>query len=48
MICNFGAGITVNSITVLTPGQMRLSLTTGAGSVGPRSLTVTNPDGQTA
>jgi len=48
MICNFGAGITVNSITVLTAGQMRLSLTTNAGSLGPRSLTVTNPDGQTA
>jgi len=47
--CNFGAGITVNSCstTSLTQITANISIASGA-ALGPRNLTVTNSDGQSA
>ncbi|MFY7954038.1 MAG: hypothetical protein ACOVT5_16165, partial [Armatimonadaceae bacterium] len=44
-----GSGITVNSITFTSPTQITLNVTVdNAASSGPRTLTITNPDGQTS
>jgi len=44
-----GTGITVNSIAWNSPTQITLDVDVSAGAAnGPRSLTVTNPDGQVA
>ena len=44
-----GGGITVNSVTVNSPTNLTLGLTIAAGAVpGARTITVTNPDGQSA
>ncbi|MEK6277911.1 MAG: hypothetical protein AABM29_07860 [Actinomycetota bacterium] len=41
-------GVTVNSITFTDPTHVTLDLDTTAAAVGPKSVTVTNPDGQIA
>lgn len=42
-----GGDVTVNSVTFTDPTTITLNLTvSGAAAVGPRSITVTNPDGQ--
>jgi hypothetical protein len=42
-----GGGVTVNGVTYMTPTQITLNLTVAAGAaIGPRTITVTNPDGQ--
>jgi hypothetical protein len=44
-----GAGITVNSITFTSPTQITLNVTLdSAATTGGRTLSVTNPDGQSA
>src|SRR5438477_1343875 len=44
-----GAGVTVTGVTYTDPTHVTLRLTIAGGAVsGTRSLTVTNPDGQTA
>src|SRR5216117_1459649 len=43
----FGAGITVNSTTVVSSTQLSVALVIGAtAAMGARDVTVTNPDGQ--
>ena len=43
-----GGGVTVNSVTYTNPTQIALNLTVAAGAAtGARTITVTNPDGQT-
>jgi subtilisin family serine protease len=45
----FGAGVTVSSTTIVSATQISASLTIASGAtVGPRDVTVTNPDGQSA
>jgi hypothetical protein len=46
---SFGAGVTVSSTTVVSATQISaaLGIATGA-TIGPRDVTVTNPDGQSA
>jgi hypothetical protein len=39
-------GIVVNSISYVSPGTVVLNVTTTAGTVGARTVTITNPDGQ--
>src|SRR3970282_2005732 len=47
--CDFGAGITVNSCTFASAGELTASLTiAGAAAAGTLNVVVTNPDGQTA
>ncbi|MBC7930119.1 MAG: lamin tail domain-containing protein [Rubrivivax sp.] len=41
-------GVTVNSITFNTPTQVTLDINTTAASPGPKDVTITNPDGQSA
>lgn len=42
-----GSGVTINSITFIDPTTITLNVTvSGAAATGPRSITVTNPDGQ--
>src|SRR5262245_57649720 len=41
-------GITVNSVTFVTPGAVTLDLNSTAAVAGPASVTITNPDGQSA
>lgn len=43
-----GSGITVTSVTVLSPTSLTLTLDTVGAARGPRLVTVTNPDGQTS
>ena len=44
-----GTGVTVNSVTFTDPTHFTMNLTVAAGATsGLRSVTVTNPDGQTA
>jgi hypothetical protein len=44
-----GTGITINSITYNSPTQITLNVSiSGSATVGGRTLTVTNPDGQVA
>jgi hypothetical protein len=46
---NFGANITVNSVTWNSATQATVNVTVGASAAtGARSITLTNPDGQTA
>ena len=46
---SFGAGITINSTTVASATQLSVALSiAGGAAVGPRDVTVTNPDGQSA
>lgn len=42
-----GAGIIVNSITYNTPGQVTLNVSTVGSTPGSKTITITNPDGQT-
>lgn len=41
-------GVAVNSVTFTSPTQVTLSLDTTAASAGLKTVTITNPDGQTA
>lgn len=41
-------GVTVNSVTYNSPTQITLNLNTTGAPNGPKNITVTNPDGQTA
>ncbi|MFL6257423.1 MAG: lamin tail domain-containing protein [Pyrinomonadaceae bacterium] len=41
-------GVTVNSITYNSPTQVTLDLNTTGAPNGPKNVTITNPDGQTA
>ncbi|MFN0131438.1 MAG: immunoglobulin domain-containing protein [Phycisphaerales bacterium] len=44
-----GTGVTVNSVSLTSASQIVMNVTaTGAASLGSRTITVTNPDGQTA
>lgn len=43
-----GSGVTVTSVTVNSPTSLTLLLNTTGAALGARTLTVTNPDGQTA
>jgi hypothetical protein len=43
-----GNGITVNSVTFVNPGTVTLDLNTTAAVAGPASVSITNPDGQSA
>jgi subtilisin family serine protease len=46
---SFGAGVTVTSTTVVASTQVSVALSIAApAATGPRDVTVTNPDGQTA
>jgi peptidase C25-like protein len=42
-----GAGIIVNSITFNTPTQVTLNVSTVGSTPGAKTITITNPDGQT-
>jgi hypothetical protein len=42
-----GAGIIVNSITFNTPTQVTLNVSTVGSTPGTKTITITNPDGQT-
>jgi hypothetical protein len=51
LACRLGAsipGVTVNSVTYLSPTSARLNISTTGAAVGPRTITLTNPDGQSA
>jgi hypothetical protein len=41
-------GVTVNSTTFNTPTQVTLNISTVGATLGPQSVTITNPDGQNA
>jgi hypothetical protein len=41
-------GVTVNSVTYVSPTQLILNLNTTGAAIGKNNITVTNPDGQTA
>jgi hypothetical protein len=44
-----GSGITVNSVTFVNPTQATVNISVaGNAAAGPRTLTMTNPDGQSA
>jgi hypothetical protein len=43
-----GSGVIVNSITYVSPTQVVLNLSTIGATPGPRNITITNPDGQSA
>ncbi len=43
-----GAGVTVTDVAFTSPTSLTLTVTTSSAVVGPRTLTITNPDGQTA
>src|SRR2546428_2168925 len=46
---SFGAGVTVNSTTVVSAPQLSVALTIDASAaMGPRDVTVSNPGGQSA
>jgi hypothetical protein len=42
------SGVTVNSVTFTDPTHVTLNLRTIGAATGPRTVTITNPDGQTA
>ncbi|HEY0427767.1 MAG TPA: FG-GAP-like repeat-containing protein [Pyrinomonadaceae bacterium] len=42
-----GAGIIVNSITYINPTQVKISVSTVGSTPGAKTITITNPDGQT-
>jgi len=41
-----GSGVTVNSVTYTSPTSITLDLDTVGAAAGPRTITLTNPDGQ--
>jgi hypothetical protein len=41
-------GVTVNSVTFNSPTQVTLNISTVGATTGPKNVTVTNPDGQSA
>jgi hypothetical protein len=43
-----GGGVVVNSITVDSPTQVTLEVSTTGASMGAKDVTITNPDGQSA
>ena len=43
---SIGGGVVVNSATFTSPTSVTLNITTTGASVGPKDVTVTNPDGQ--
>jgi len=43
-----GGGVAVNSVSYVDPTRIDLSLSTVGASVGAKTVTITNPDGQTA
>jgi len=43
-----GTGVTVTNVVVTSPTSLTLVLNTSGAAAGPRTLTITNPDGQTA
>ncbi len=45
---SFGSGVTVTSAVVTSPSILTLTINTAADAAGARTLTVVNPDGQTA
>lgn len=45
---SFGAGVTVTGVTFTSPTSITLTVNTVGAAAGPRTLVVTNPDGQTA
>jgi len=46
---NFGANVTVNSVSWISPTQANVNITVGStATTGARTVTLTNPDGQTA
>lgn len=45
---SFGAGVTVTNVVVNSATSLTLTLNTVGATVGARTLTVTNPDGQTS
>ena len=42
-----GAGIAVTNVVVTSPTALTLTVSTSNAAIGPRTLTITNPDGQT-
>ena len=49
LTASFGAGVTVTNAVVASPTSLTLTIDTAANAaLGARTLTVTNPDGQTA
>lgn len=48
LAASFGAGVTVTGVVVNSPTTLTLTLNTVGAAAGARSLTVTNPDGQTS
>jgi Carboxypeptidase regulatory-like domain/FG-GAP-like repeat len=42
-----GAGITVNSTTYVNPTQIKINVSTIGSTAGAKTITITNPDGQT-
>jgi uncharacterized repeat protein (TIGR01451 family) len=43
-----GGGVTVNSVTYVSPTRIDVDLSTVSATVGAKTVTVTNPDGQAA
>ncbi|MGE0359378.1 MAG: Ig-like domain-containing protein [Vicinamibacterales bacterium] len=43
-----GAGVTVTNVAYTSPTSLTLTVNTVGAAAGPRTLTVTNPDGQTS
>lgn len=48
LAASFGAGVTVTNVVVNSPTSLTLTLNTVGAASGARTLTVTNPDGQTS
>ena len=45
---SMSGGVTVNSVTYNSPTQVTLNISTVGATAGPKSITITNPDGQSA
>jgi hypothetical protein len=45
---SMSGGVTVNSVTYNSPTQVTLNISTIGATAGPKSITITNPDGQSA
>ncbi len=43
-----GTGVSVTNATITSPTSITLTVNTSSAAAGPRTLTVTNPDGQTS
>ena len=48
LAASFGAGVTVTNVVVNGPTSLTLTLNTVGASAGARTLTITNPDGQSS